>query len=90
MRGSFFLLAADLYWRRRRIIDTTGDSPKTVISTIQMQKACILLSGHPELSVAEVAQRCGFDETPNFTRAFKRTHGLTPSQFARGDGGEGL
>lgn len=70
---------------RRRIVEATGDSPKTVISTIQMQKACILLTNHPEYTVAEVAMRTGFDETANFTRAFKRTFGLTPTQFARGE-----
>lgn len=70
---------------RRRILEATGDSPKAVITAIQMQKACILLTQHPNLPIGEVAQRCGFDETANFTRAFKRSLGLTPSQFVRGE-----
>ena len=68
---------------RRRVTDATGDSPKTVISAIQMQKACILLSQHPDMPIGEVAQCCGFDETANFSRTFKRSFGITPSQFIK-------
>ena len=68
---------------RRRVIDATGDTPKAVISAIQMQKACILLSQHPDMPIGDVALQCGFDEIGNFTRTFKRTFGITPSQFAR-------
>ena len=69
---------------RRRVLDATGDSPKAVITAIQMQKACILLTEeHPDLTIGEVASQCGFDETGNFTRAFKRYFGMTPSQFTR-------
>jgi len=68
---------------RRRIQEASGDSPKTLISAIQMQKACIILTNEPDLPINEVALRCGFDETGNFTRVFKRTFGITPSQFIK-------
>ncbi len=68
---------------RRRIQEASGDSPKTLISAIQMQKACILLREQPDLPIGEVAQCCGFDETANFSRTFKRTFGFTPSQFIK-------
>ncbi|MBR1789872.1 MAG: helix-turn-helix domain-containing protein [Bacteroidaceae bacterium] len=68
---------------RRRVLEATGDSPKAVITAIQMQKACILLTERSDRSIGDVASLCGFDETGNFTRTFKRTFGMTPSQFVR-------
>lgn len=66
---------------RRRLQAVACESPKNYISAIQMQKAAHLLTRHSELSVGEVADRCGFDEVGNFTRAFKRAYGVAPSQF---------
>lgn len=68
---------------RRRVFETTAETPKVVISAIQMQKACVLLKQSPELPINEVALRCGYGETANFSRSFKRTFGVSPSQFGK-------
>ena len=65
---------------RRRLQQITGETPKSYISTIQMQKAATLLNSN-QYSVNEVAQMCGFIETSNFTRTFKRVFGKTPSKY---------
>ena len=46
-----------------------------------MKRARHFLDRHPELSIAEVAMLCGYNDAPNFTRAFKRTFGITPSDY---------
>ncbi len=65
---------------RRRLQDAThGESPKSYIQAIQMQRACNLLDDG--LQIADVAMRCGFSEPGSFTRTFKRVLGITPSQY---------
>lgn len=68
---------------RRRLYNTVGETPKTYISAIQMQKAAKLLQEYNDMSIADVAKACGFDEATNFSRAFKRFYGVTPSQFVK-------
>ena len=46
-----------------------------------MRRARHLLDTHPELNISEVATLCAYKDTPNFTRAFKKTFGLTPTQY---------
>jgi AraC-like DNA-binding protein len=38
----------------------------------------------PRLSIDEVAERVGYADTSNFTRAFRRWTGKTPAVFRRG------
>lgn len=45
-----------------------------------MERAVQLLD-EPELTVSEIANRCGFSETSNFSHTFKRVYGCTPTQY---------
>jgi AraC-like DNA-binding protein len=47
---------------------------------IRIELACQLLVGS-KATVSEVAQRLGFADTGNFSRAFRRLTGLTPSDY---------
>ena len=64
---------------RRRLQRITGDSPKTYIQAIVMDKARRLLDQGG--TVADVAQACGYAENSSFTRAFKRVFGETPTEY---------
>ena len=66
---------------RRRLMKVTGDSPKAVISAIQMERAAKLLTMSPNMPVSQVAMRCGYEETTSFTRAFRKAYGVPPSQY---------
>ena len=66
---------------QRRIQSITDDTPKALFSAIQMHKATTLLTEAPDMPISEVARSCGFEETSNFSRAFKRAFGVTPSQY---------
>lgn len=70
-----------LFQLRQRLTALTGEKPQTFISMIRMKRARYLLSNQPELNISEVAQMCGYNDTPNFTRAFKKTFGITPTQY---------
>lgn len=66
---------------RRRLMKVTGDSPKAFISAIQMERAAKLLTMSPNMPIAQIAMRCGYEETTSFTRAFRKAFGVPPSQY---------
>lgn len=66
---------------RRRLTALTGRSPKTFISAMQMETAAKLLTDSPEMPVQQVAARCGYDEPNSFGRVFRKTYGMSPTQY---------
>lgn len=40
-----------------------------------------MLREHPEMQVSDIAIRCGFNDTSNFFRQFKRMTGVTPLEW---------
>ncbi len=66
---------------RRRMFAATGNTPKTFILAIQMERATELLTQQPTLTIADIAMQCGFAEAGSFTRTFHRFYGVTPSQY---------
>ncbi|MDY5956349.1 MAG: helix-turn-helix domain-containing protein [Frisingicoccus sp.] len=60
----------------------------TYLTSIRMEKAKSLLLT-TSLSVAEIAEETGYNDYRVFTKVFKKTEGITPSQFRRGVMGTG-
>ncbi len=69
------------YQLRTRFATMSDEPLAAFILNVKMKRACHFLDRHPELSIAEVAMLCGYNDAPNFTRAFKRTFGITPSEY---------
>ncbi|MBA2479507.1 MAG: helix-turn-helix transcriptional regulator [Planctomycetes bacterium] len=57
--------------------DAIGSAPRDYVRVARMQRARQLLL-HAELSVAEVAERVGFQDQFQFSRAFKQVVGISP------------
>ena len=74
-------LGMSLFQFRQRLTAVIDETPQSFIQSIRMRRARHLLDNHPEMNVSEVAMLCAYNDTPNFTRAFKRTFGLTPTQY---------
>lgn len=72
---------------RRKLGAVSGSTPAVYIRTRQMYAAQHLLDNRPDLTINEVAMRCGFYDMSHFTRVFKQTIGMTPTQYRKG--GEG-
>lgn len=66
---------------RRRFVEATGKLPKAFISAIQMNRAVLLLRDNEDMTIAEVARECGFEELSAFSRSFKRSFGCSPSEY---------
>lgn len=67
---------------RRKIQAATGLTAANYILAIRMDEAKRLLAEHRELTMNDIAQRCGFADNAHFTHAFKRVFGTTPSDYA--------
>lgn len=66
---------------RRLIRQATGMSSSEYIIDKKITHAKELLLNQDLLTVAKVGYLCGFSEPTHFTRFFKHTVGMTPSQF---------
>ena len=65
---------------RRRLAQTVGITPKAYLLQMRMSKAKHLLQNYRDMTIAEVADKCGYSQLPNFTRAFKNYYGVMPSE----------
>ncbi len=66
---------------RRRLMAAAGESPKSYISAIQMERAVTLLTDSRDIPISKVANLCGFEETSSFGHTFKRIYGCSPSRY---------
>lgn len=62
----------------------TGEAPNRYLSRLRIEQAKQLLAAAPSLRVNEIAGRVGFRDEYYFSRRFKLTTGMTPTQFAQG------
>ena len=67
---------------RRKMVVLTGQTPAAYIMQIRLTNAQRLLDAHPEMSIADVAYRCGFSNQSHLSAAFQKTFGLSPTQWA--------
>ncbi|RXH54159.1 helix-turn-helix transcriptional regulator [Granulicella sibirica] len=59
-----------------------GMTPHKYVVQMRMERAYALLK-QKELSLLEIAQRCGFQDQSQFTTVFRRYSGRTPGHFRR-------
>ena len=65
---------------RRLLLQWTGLSPMAFLRRARVDRARRLLAD-PDLSIKQVAFRCGFTDPFHFSRVFRRVDGLSPTQF---------
>lgn len=62
---------------------STGQSLSEYVSDLRIGKACNLLLGNPNMSIAEVAYKSGFSSQTLFNRSFLKKKNMTPSTFRK-------
>ena len=60
----------------------TGHSPQQYLINKRIDAAKVLLTD-PNLSCTEIAYRCGFSNSAQFSTIFKRALGITPNQYRK-------
>ncbi len=66
-----------------KFVELIGASPIEYLATWRMQIAARWLT-ESSMTIERVAERCGYDSTPAFGRAFKRALGVSPGAYRRG------
>jgi LacI family transcriptional regulator len=66
----------------RRFAQILGRSPNEEILRVKLGRACRLL-GESDLSLAAVAEKCGFEHAEYFSRLFKKKFRSTPGEFRK-------
>lgn len=88
-RMSLESIASEMYITRgqltRRVKAITGMTTQQYAMKIRLTHACNLLRDNTDMAISEVAFRCGFEDATSFFRAFRRFHGMSPSQYRGGN-----
>lgn len=67
-----------------RIFTTlTGETPIAFTQRLRIEKAAYMLCNSEELSITEIAFKCGFSSLSLFSRSFKKTFGVSSSKFRK-------
>lgn len=64
----------------RKLKALTNQSPSVFVRDQRLEYAAVLLK-NPELHIAEVAYRCGFNDPNYFSRVFHRKYGQSPRDY---------
>ena len=74
---------------RRKLYAITGETTVAFIMQIRLAEAYKQLIGQPQLTVSEIAIKCGFEDGGYFTKAFKQQYKITPTQLRKSTSQEG-
>lgn len=66
----------------KRKLSAMGTSYSAILDETRRQKAMLLLDDR-SVPIGEIAERLGYTELPNFTRAFRKWTGVTPGAYRR-------
>jgi AraC family transcriptional regulator, regulatory protein of adaptative response / methylphosphotriester-DNA alkyltransferase methyltransferase len=64
----------------RAFSEVGGTGFRAYLAKVRMRHAAELLRSS-DLTISEVGRRVGYREPSQFTKAFKRAHGVTPKEF---------
>ena len=67
----------------KKINNITGYNTTTYVTLLRINYAKQLLDGKQELSITDIAHRCGYDDIAYFSRLFKQNTNMTPSQYRK-------
>lgn len=59
----------------------TGVSVSAYIQDLRINEACRLLENDAESSISKIANKCGYNDMKFFYQAFKKTVGMTPTEY---------
>lgn len=61
----------------------TGMTPNSYILNYRLKTAALMLQKYPDMPIAEISSRCGFNTSYYFSQCFKRQYGVTPQQYKK-------
>ena len=76
------MMGYDVYWLSREIKKRTGKTYKELLQSKRMRQASYLLASST-LSVLDIIESVGYDNTSYFYRKFKERYGMSPKEYRR-------
>ena len=67
----------------RKLLAITGQNASAYVMRLRLARSRRLLKADVNMPVGEVALRCGFDDVAYFSRIFKQTFQMTPTQYRK-------
>ena len=67
----------------RRLKQLTGQAPNVYLRNFRLQRAAELLGHNEGFNMAEVMYQIGIESNSYFSTAFKKLHGVSPSEFTK-------
>ena len=55
-------------------------TPIDYLNYYRVERACLLLAS-PDLTITEIAYRCGFNDSSYFGKVFRKYKGISPKQY---------
>ena len=74
----------DVYWLSREIRRRTGKTYKELLQEKRMQQAVYMLV-NSEVSVTDIIESVGYDNTSYFYRKFRERYGVSPKEYRTGN-----
>ncbi len=59
----------------------TGETPNNFLLRVRLEKSAYYLKKAGELSINEIAHKCGFNDSSTFSRSFRKYFGMTAKEF---------
>lgn len=73
----------DVYWLSREIKKRTGKTYKELLQAKRMNQAVYLLTSS-RLTISDIIESVGYDNTSYFYRKFKERYGVSPKDYRKG------
>lgn len=67
----------------RKLKELTGQAPNFYLRNFRMQKAAEMLTANKNLTAADVMFEIGIESKSYYSSAFKKIHGVSPSEFVK-------
>ena len=67
----------------RKLKELTGQAPNVYLRNFRLQKAAELLTANKNLSASDVMFEIGIESKSYYSSAFKKIHGVSPSEFIK-------
>lgn len=68
-----------VFYRKLRAL--LGTSPNDYMKKLRLERGAELLKAHPELSISEISDMVGFNDSLYFSKCFKSAFGISPSSY---------